>query len=449
MEYILIPHETTSTETLLWIGAFKDPENRKIELLYRGGAAHAIDDWHRWPESGPDAKLYYHRLTLSGLKPGSTYFMRLSVDGTDKATCTVKTLPAELPGLDGPPLKVLLGSCFCVAKDKEARVGKTFFHLPEGARPDIKILSGDQVYLDSPWYYYLLHTHSRSGLERKLFDHYLRTWTQSPLGFHYLLKTGANFFSSDDHELWNNAPNFAPYVRDSWTGEGRERWTRVAESLYRVFQTPSTATRFDVHPLSFLVADTRLNRDAQEKNFMTSADLNAVADWIENLVGPGVLVLGQPVFRKKTGLLGHVSDWSLPDFDQYRDLVRILMGSRQPLVLLTGDVHFGRAAWATLPSGAELVEIISSPLALVSRAAEGDWEPAPSRFPAEPIGGIPFCTVETLPRGVFSPTYGHFITVEFSRIARGVRIAARSWRADGTPDLSDPFFVKTLKHGRL
>jgi hypothetical protein len=442
MKYLLIPNSTTSREAILWIGAFEDPGNRKIEILSHVHPSPFIGKWQRWPAKNAPAKLYYQRLSLSGLEPGDTYLIRLAVDEKIEAECTIKTLPKRLPESDQEPFKVLLGSCFSVGNDGEGRVGKSFFNLPAGAHPDIKILSGDQVYLDSPWHYYLIHTHNQPQLQAKLFDHYFQTWTQAPLGFHYLLKKGANFFSSDDHELWNNAPNFTPYVRDSWTNRGRKRWLDIAKSLYDVFQTPSTITRFNVAPLSFMIADTRLNRDAHKKRFMTDADLTTVADWIDNVKGIGVLVFGQPVFGNKKGPLGHISDWSLPDFEQYRDLVRILMGSKKSLIILTGDVHFGRIAWTALPSGATLFEIISSPLELIHKTARGNWKPAPSRFPAESIKGLPSCTVYTYEK--FTATYGHFLTIEFSQIAGGVEIAIKVWRVDGQPNRPEPIFQKKL-----
>src|SRR5215217_3887038 len=44
-----------------------------------------------------------------------------------------------------------------------------------------------------------------------LFDKYVANWTQvggEDAGFRRLLADGANYFCSDDHEFWNNAPNF-------------------------------------------------------------------------------------------------------------------------------------------------------------------------------------------------------------------------------------------------
>jgi TPP-dependent trihydroxycyclohexane-1,2-dione (THcHDO) dehydratase len=38
--------------------------------------------------------------------------------------------------------------------------------------------------------------------------------------------------------------------------------------------------------------------------------------------------------------LGHITDWSLPDFKQYEELLRLLARSQHSLVIVTGDVHY-------------------------------------------------------------------------------------------------------------
>src|SRR5205809_7973197 len=106
---------------------------------------------------------------------------------------------------------------------------------------------------------------------------------------------------------------------------------------------------------------------------MLDSDLDRLDQWIRNLEGPGIFSLGQPIFAAQAGFFGRFADWNLPDFEQYADLVRVLASSRHSLVLLTGDVHYGRIASCLLPSGLELIEIISSPTALVDKSVGGKW----------------------------------------------------------------------------
>jgi hypothetical protein len=63
-------------------------------------------------------------------------------------------------------------------------------------------------------------------MESLFVENYVRTWTQSfpAAGFQWLLRDGANFFVSDGHEYWNNAPTAATAITDTWTAVSREAW---------------------------------------------------------------------------------------------------------------------------------------------------------------------------------------------------------------------------------
>jgi hypothetical protein len=199
----------------------------------------------------------------------------------------------------------------------------------------------------------------------------------------------------------------------------------IARDLYRAFQTDQRITRLDVADVSLLLADVRLHRDDTEKRFMTDADLERVCGWLRGLRGPGFLALGQPVFTTKAGFKGHFFDWGLPDYEcQYTTLARALSEVEHSVVILTGDVHYGRIARCSLRTGVELIEIISSPLALVDRRAQGGWSPAPSCFPAEPRDGAVQSPVTTEPFRTNAP---HFLTLELHALGRAVELVVRHW----------------------
>jgi hypothetical protein len=168
----------------------------------------------------------------------------------------MKTIPWSLPGPLDPPFIVMLGSCYFGRQDPEGAVGRTYMNLPAAARPDVKFLCGDQVYLDNPPQDFLNPFRSRDWLEHRSFKTYLDTWTQQTTegGFGQLLKNGANFFSSDDHEFWNNAPDVGlnvPFF--TLTQKGRDQWWAIAQNLYRIFQTvPSGPVTFKIDPLVIL-----------------------------------------------------------------------------------------------------------------------------------------------------------------------------------------------------
>ena len=111
-------------------------------------------------------------------------------------------------------------------------------------------------------------------------------------------------------------------------------------------------------------------------------------------------MLGQPLFAEG----GSIKDYGLPDFQaQYEELKRYLRESQHSIVILTGDVHFGRIAVTGLRPelGTKLYEVISSPMQLVP-GAQGKYAPAPNVF------GHVSSEFD------FSQGQNHFLTLEFT-----------------------------------
>jgi hypothetical protein len=431
MSFVLVPREVGPTTASVWAAAIDEEfDPTTVTLVSTAGSQPVRANWQVWPPTPQAPRITHQVIGLTGLQPGRSYRLELRVGGNTRAQAALTSLPDRLPTRDERPFTVFLGSCFWEAQDEEGRVGRAYASLPSGARPHVKILCGDQVYLDAPWVHYLLRTHDAAELEGRFFRSYERTWTQfgPGSGFRTLLEVGANYFTADDHEFWNNAPNRASVVRDTWFERGREDWLRAARSLYRMFQTSAQVVTFSVGPLGFLVADTRVDRSADETRFMRDEDLERVAQWVRALSGPGVLVLGQPVFVEPTGLTGHLTDWGLADYTQYGELVRILSSTRHSMVILTGDVHFGRVATCTLWSGPELIEVISSPMALVDEKARGRWRPAPGQFPAREVPGVVPSPIRTVS---LRSSDNHFMTLEFSESGRAVDMVVRYWPVAG------------------
>ena len=154
-----------------------------------------------------------------------------------------------------------------------------------------------------------------------------------------------------------------------------------------------------------------------------------MAAWVAALTGPGVLVVGQPILADKHGWSGQFLDWGLADYTQYQEMVRILGRSSHDIVVLTGDVHFGRIAGCLLPSGSDLIEVIASPLALVDEHAGGSWSAPPPLFPAFPVPGT--TQRATWFEEDYRITANHFATVEFAADGLRVRMTVRAWPIPG------------------
>lgn len=423
MTVLLTPKESRSDRMAVLVATLA-ARPRGARLRHPGGTVGIPDDaWQSWQGGG--LILHHQELWIDGLSPRTSGWLHLEVEGQTVARARLTTLPRALPGSGERPLTFVLGSCFCAAKDPTGRVDAAYARLAPDHRPDFKILCGDQVYLDSPWTEFL-RRHSVAWLRRSFLQRYLSTWAGRP-GLAQILADGANFFSSDDHELWNNAPSRGSYVRDSWFAGKRDAWRRVATQLYRIFQTPRPWTSFDVPPLSFYVADTRIQRDADERSFLPEPEMARLEQWLAGLQGPGVLVLGQPLFAEEAGWMGHFADWGLADFEQYGDLVRAVRRAAHSLLVLTGDVHYRRFARTRGGLGSDVIEVISSPLALVDEKARGEWKAAPD-FPAVRVQGAPAHKVETDER--FQGNGEHFLVFQCTAIGGEVFIRAFDYGVD-------------------
>ncbi len=448
LPYRVIPHDVEAKRICLWIAWISQPppfEKLVLDYEWTEDGKKKLkrkdvpnDAWKRWSASGqaarearPRCEISYQRFWIEELTPGRQYDLTLYKASDKKKIqsfkASAKTLPEKLSE-DGKPFIVLLGSCFSVAADK-GKVAEKFSILPAAEKPDIKILCGDQVYLDAPFAEYRKKTSYKDGvwprdlLQLRFFRAYKSTWESS---FGDMLSQGGNYFCADDHEMWNNAPNPSRNVRN--TKKYARTWKIDARRLFEAFQTPAHendskdySKQFEVPPLSFYVADTRWNRSQGEASFMRKRDLGNIQRWISNLTGPGVLVLSQPVFAKRTSKIrGKEIDYQLADYgNQYRILCDALSWSPHSIVILTGDVHFGRVASCDIRFG-RLIEVISSPMALVYSwpiKAEGHPKKAPSRFPqyASKLkkDWSSTVTTEDVPSKAVS-TQNHFQTLKFS-----------------------------------
>jgi hypothetical protein len=453
MTFIVVPHEVGTTTATVWVGASCEGDVRErplrlelegvekpVELTREGwriwqtfndedpaGYASADRVLHeRFGREEPVVEsIYYQRVEVGDLAPQTPYKARLIVNGLLPAgtrgylrSCSFRTLPTELPKA-GETFNIFLGSCFYGPRDGDGRVGKTFAALPKAHKPDAKFLCGDQVYLDNPWYettFKWYRGNSKPGVFRKmLLDKYLANWTQRPdedSGFHRLLADGATYFCSDDHEFWNNAPSFGGvgFVNTLTAGQ-RGWWFEEARKMFRVFQSRSSLQGLDVGRLSIKIADTRIDRDTSGIRFMLYENLEAVKDWISSLDGPGVLVIGQPLLRTDVPetLLGRILsrfDKDLADYGQYVELKEVIRDCEHSFVILTGDVHFGRVA-STLPDAngvTKLVEVVSSPMCLVTGGKASGYKPALGLEDEEMLNTNPF-----------GPEHrNHFATIRFS-----------------------------------
>jgi hypothetical protein len=348
-----------------------------------------------------DRKVWTGCFELAGLAADQSY--EIGARTADLSVIRrVRTLPRRIP--DGPQERftILLVSCFDIDEDSTGAAGDVLSRLK--VRPDLTILAGDQVYLDIPTAENFAD--DAAWLANRFQSSYVKNWfgtvgqpndpREVPRGFPQVLSLAPCAFLPDDHEFWNNYPFSTPPVQNSWTFGGRERWKRAAEQVYEGLQQTAEAAFgqgriLDIDPLSILLLDTRSQRDIgtakREPSRNGSGDLLGDAgrallkSWVDGLVASarsasvkyGMLVTGQSLFSPSAGpYKGGATDYEFADYEaDFRFMVEQIervSASGLPIILATGDVHWGRVLEA---HGADSVngsiyEVISSPTSLVS-----------------------------------------------------------------------------------
>ena len=337
------------------------------------------------PVGGLDRRMGVLTVRLAKPDPGAAYELLIPEIGPRPARW--RTLPGSVDG----GVTFLLASCFWLPNDKEGAYGAGVRELTRLVDPAFKLLIGDQVYQDYPQNWLL----PRSTFDLYA-DRYEEYWGNG--AYQEVLQATPNFFLCDDHEFWNDFPERQVQLGRTWGGEGRDECERAARSLYELYQrvaNPSASSyyRFDIDPVSFFVADTRSERthfDVPEPHFLGQQQWEAIETWAEELDGPGVLVLGQPLFH-------HDGDWKDHSLSNFRDdfarlcalLERILAGDgRKPhdVLILTGDIHNARYTMATvagIPGPPNVHELVASPTSRVGPyLTEAVAKPPPTKISA-------------------------------------------------------------------
>ena len=165
----------------------------------------------------------------------------------------------------------------------------------------------------------------------------------------------------DDHEYWNDYPFYdsllptllalkLPWVRNAWDTASRD-------AVKRIQRCPRVDTFSIGKDLSICLADLRSFRG--KNTFIPTQVFTTIVNWAKSLKSPGVFVSPQPLIVQKNPLERNLLSFQV----QYKELLKALGHSGHDIVLLSGDVHYGRIATVPLGNGgARLVEIIASPL---------------------------------------------------------------------------------------
>lgn len=454
-------HRVTADTAEIWVGTLypdlRMPDRARIELVASDGTKIVKDivrdDWRR-PFRYMRQRFYYVH-EFDGLLAGVNYEVRFyrHVDSVadilpaywqDLRSGYFTTLPARIPAHGQKPFVIGLGSCFFPNRDggHAASSYKALYERgADAVRPDVTFLTGDQVYLDIGFDSLSLIS---SEIRQRIANDYAENWRA--LGSFF--NRGGTWMLPDDHEYWNDYPFYdspLPTLLALKLDSVRRAWTKAARDAVANIQRAKAVDIFSIgDDLSVCVADFRTYRNAS--GFAAKKDFKKVTDWARNLSSPGVLVISQPLMVEKNNMERNLL--SFPD--QYAKLVQALAHSGHDVVLLSGDVHYGRIASAPLgDNGGRLIEVIASPLSNLTGLnglATATANSKPRKFPdpnAINVPGVPSVAVEYDKRFRVSTRKGHplsfvyprertsehFMTVAFSRKKSGaLMLSVEAWR---------------------
>ncbi len=304
-------------------------------------------------------------LVAANLAPATAYRFVVTEADRARAALDVQTLPELLPD-EG--VTFALASCFYNGFHDASRL-HTALATTRLVTPTLaQIWVGDGIYLDVRDFDH----HNANHAHEQTVGRYLEYFLDDEA---YALARGlhSTFTVSDDHDFWNNYPEHQLWLTRS-SGPFHAAYAQAAASCLTLFQSslnpPAVAPggrsfRFDLQPLSFFVADVRSARtrfDGGRGRMMLPADLVALQTWAGELTGPGVLVIGQPLWVGKGGS----TDYNPPSFEaEYAAIWRALAEAPYDVLVLSGDVHHSRALRISVDGSGDrrVYEVVSSPAA--------------------------------------------------------------------------------------
>lgn len=464
-QWSLVIHRVSRHSVEVWVGTLfptlKMPERARVRLIPKNGKVRTRSigkrNWQR-PFAGMKRR-FFTVVTFRGLEPGDDYRLEFErrIEADPRAGIkrrwqrlragTFRTLPSRVPEKGRDAFTIGLGSCFYTHRDG-GRASASYKALYERGhktvRPDVTVLSGDQVYLDIGF-----DSLSLRGKEvrERIADDYALHW--QALGS--LLSRGGTWMLPDDHEYWNDYPftdSLLPTLLALKLPSVRKHWRNAASDGVRNVQRSPVVESFTLgDDLSVCLADLRSYRS--EKAFLPEASFKTLLDWAGRRTCPGVLVIPQPLIVERNTVERNLLSYGT----QYARLLEALGSVSHDVVVLSGDVHFGRIASVPIGGrGARLVEIISSPLSNLTGLnglATSVATDRPERFPhgraAKALGWQPRAVnyyknggargrffVESRKGWLLSAypkarTREHVMTVSFCRRAEGIELTAHAW----------------------
>lgn len=453
----LVVHEVTEKTVNIWVGTLfhdlRKPYKVTVQITDNDNVVVSEqyvehEEWER-PFKQIKTQRFYKLLSFKNLTPGKDYKVSLIESFTNTpeqanlylSTGSFTTLPNSITDMENG-FTVGLGSCFYEEFDGGS-VGTSYETLVKSTqfpyKPHIKFLSGDQVYLDIGW-------DSLSIIPKEVRERVANDYALHWQALRGVLRNGATWFLSDDHEFWNNYPlvkGLSPFIQALRIPSVKKAWLGTAKNGVDNIQRVAPVRTFSIsNELSFCVADLRAYRT--EKNIMPEKHLKNILHWLETLTTPGILVLSQPMMVEISGN----DDRNFVYYKrQYAKVVKAIHDADHDVVILSGDVHHGRISKVEFPERAnKMIEVVASPMSNLSGISSIATSTITrssrlKKFPPIPVPGVTSCDISyTTPWRVSTEanlldfryykkrTKEHFFTLTFKKNSAGnLNVAIKAW----------------------
>lgn len=444
----LVIQRASTASVDIWVGqllASNTPGALQLDIFCDNTlmGSRTINEWQR-----PFRRLskgFYHLCQIADLSPATHYLVELCCmeEGRRKVLREARfsTLPAAIPAVGKKPFTIALGSCFA-NQDDNGRVSaayKALYELgDESVRPDVTFLVGDQVYLDLGFASLIPFS---QFIRRRFAKRYAANWRDLDGVF----TRGATWMLPDDHDYWNDFPfNDLPILalQSLKLSAVRDKWTAAANDGVSNIQSARLLEIIEIgDDLSICLANTRTTRSAQ--GFMAEAEFARLLEWARSLRTPGVLVVQQLLLDEAGGEERNLASFT----HQYHALIEALASTGNDILVLSGDVHFGRIASVEMAGGGRLTEVVSSPLTNLRGLFNGLGAGVATQLPAHFPPCLERGAANKSPKVDYHIQYGlghtkgryftrypkdrtneHFMTISLSRVsAKELELSVNAW----------------------
>jgi alkaline phosphatase D len=285
-------------------------------------------------------------LSVDGLKPGTTYWYRVLVNG-EVDRYRIQPSPARTAPDRPQSFRVGFGSCARIARDPDQRI----FRVVDAQSPDLFFWLGDNIYADAE-------------TEVAFADEYRRQ--RSVPSLQAVIRSIPQFATWDDHDFgYNNSDGEYPFKQQA-LAVFKRYWANPA---YGQPDNPGVYFEYSYAGVDFFFLDGRYHRspnaaqDGPQKSFLGKRQTM----WLKER-----LLASRAPFK----ILACGSGWSMADglagdtwaaFRTERDALFDFIRERrvEGVVCLSGDSHVGELnciPWSE-KGGYDIYDLVSSPLA--------------------------------------------------------------------------------------